>query len=141
MVIIDDSTAIRVSDIIAPPGSANRHDAVGVRSARGMLSVAIVIGLLALFVWALRRGMLRVGPFRIAESHPGRDGRRARRPPPLAIVSIEGRRLLPGLARRAVCRALPIWRRSRLTERVVKRHAAAVVLVGAMFIALAAQPR
>ncbi len=65
---------------------------------RAVLSVAIVIGLLALFVWALRRGMLRVGPFGsrspiLVETAVALGDRRS-----LAIVSIEGRRLLLGLA-------------------------------------------
>jgi len=65
---------------------------------RVVLSLVIVIGLLALCAWALRRGMLRLGPFgsRSAiqiETAVALGDRRS-----LAIVSIEGRRLLLGLA-------------------------------------------
>ena len=65
---------------------------------RVVLSVVIVIGLLLLCAWALRRGLLRVGPFGsrnpiVVETAIALGDRRS-----LAIVSIEGRRLLIGLA-------------------------------------------
>ena len=60
-------------------------------------SLAVVIGLLALFVWALRRGVLRVGPFAsrspiVVETAVALGDRRS-----LLIVAVEGRRLLLGL--------------------------------------------
>jgi len=60
-------------------------------------SLAVVIGLLALFVWALRRGVLHVGPFAsrspiVVETAVALGDRRS-----LVIVAVEGRRLLLGL--------------------------------------------
>ena len=65
---------------------------------RAILSVAIVIGLLGLFVWVLRRGLLRFGPLGtrsaiVVETAVSLGDRRS-----LAIVSVEGKRLLVGLA-------------------------------------------
>jgi flagellar biogenesis protein FliO len=58
----------------------------------------VVIGLLILFVWALRRGLLRTGPFAprtgiVVETAVALGERRS-----LAIVAVEGRRLLLGLS-------------------------------------------
>ena len=64
---------------------------------RTFASLLVVIGLLILFVWALRRGMLRTGPFAprtglIVETAVALGERRS-----LVIVAVEGRRLLLGL--------------------------------------------
>jgi flagellar protein FliO/FliZ len=64
---------------------------------RAFASLVVVIGLLALFVWALRRGVLRVGPFAsrssiVVETAVALGERRS-----LVIVAVEGRRLLLGL--------------------------------------------
>lgn len=64
---------------------------------RTAMSLAAVLGLLALFVWALRRGSLRLsalapkGTIAIETATSIGDRRQ------LAIVSVEGRRLLVGL--------------------------------------------
>jgi flagellar protein FliO/FliZ len=65
---------------------------------RSLASLAIVIGLLLLFVWALRRGLFRTGAFSprssiVVETAVALGDRRS-----LVIVSVEGRRLLLGLA-------------------------------------------
>jgi len=61
-------------------------------------SLVVVLGLLLLFVWALRRGMFKGGPFSqrssiVVETAVALGDRRS-----LVIVSVEGRRLLLGLA-------------------------------------------
>jgi flagellar protein FliO/FliZ len=64
---------------------------------RTAMSLAAVLGLLALFVWALRRGSLRLsalaprGAIAIETATSIGDRRQ------LAIVSVEGQRLLVGL--------------------------------------------
>jgi len=65
---------------------------------RSLASVAVVIGLLLLFAWALRRGVLRIGP-RVPRTHIVVEtavtlGERRS----LVIVAVEGRRLLLGLS-------------------------------------------
>jgi flagellar protein FliO/FliZ len=64
---------------------------------RMFASLAIVLGLLVFFVWALRRGLLRAGPFGsrsiiVVETAVALGDRRS-----LVIVAVEGRRLLLGL--------------------------------------------
>jgi flagellar protein FliO/FliZ len=64
---------------------------------RALASLAVVIGLLGLFVWALRRGVLRVGRFAsrspiVVETAVALGDRRS-----LVIVAVDGRRLLLGL--------------------------------------------
>jgi flagellar protein FliO/FliZ len=64
---------------------------------RGLVSLALVIGLLVLFVIALRRGTLKLAPFRgragvTIETATALGERRS-----LVIVAVEGRRLLLGL--------------------------------------------
>jgi flagellar protein FliO/FliZ len=64
---------------------------------RTFVSLAVVIGLLAFFVWALRRGLLSAGPFGarssiVVETAVAIGERRS-----LMIVAVEGRRLLLGL--------------------------------------------
>lgn len=64
---------------------------------RTFASLLVVIGLLSLFVWVLRRGMLRTGPFAprssiVVETAVALGDRRS-----LVIVAVEGRRLLLGL--------------------------------------------
>ena len=66
-------------------------------TARALISLAVVLGLLAVFVWALRRGSLRLS--RLAprgaiaiETAMSLGDRRS-----IAIVGVEGRRLLIGL--------------------------------------------
>jgi flagellar biogenesis protein FliO len=63
---------------------------------RALASLAVVIGALALFVWAMRKGVLRVGRFAprqgiVVETAVAMGDRRS-----LVIVSVEGRRLLLG---------------------------------------------
>jgi flagellar protein FliO/FliZ len=65
---------------------------------RSLSSLIIVIGLLLVFVWALRRGLFRTGAFGprasiVVETAVALGDRRS-----LVIVSVEGRRLLLGLA-------------------------------------------
>jgi flagellar protein FliO/FliZ len=64
---------------------------------RTIVSLLVVIGLLFLFVWALRRGLLRTGPFGsrsgiVVETAIALGERRS-----LVIVEVEGRRMLLGL--------------------------------------------
>jgi flagellar protein FliO/FliZ len=65
---------------------------------RGLLSLVAVLGLLGLFIFALRRGVLRLAPLRARagitiETATSLGDRRS-----LVIVEVEGRRLLLGLA-------------------------------------------
>jgi len=64
---------------------------------RTFVSLLLVIGLLGLFVWALRRGMLTTGPFAsrstiVVETAVALGEHRS-----LVVVAVEGRRLLLGL--------------------------------------------
>jgi flagellar protein FliO/FliZ len=65
---------------------------------RGMVAALSVLGLVVLFAWLLRRGVFgpfgrrRQSPIRIETAAPLGDRRS------LAIVAVEGRRLLVGLA-------------------------------------------
>lgn len=64
---------------------------------RAFVSLLVVIGLLIVFVWALRRGILRTGPFSartgiVVETAVALGERRS-----LVIVAVEGRRVLLGL--------------------------------------------
>lgn len=66
--------------------------------ARGLVSLAVVIGLLVVFVLVLRRGARGLGPFRsraaiLVETATSLGERRS-----LVIVAVEGRRLLLGLS-------------------------------------------
>jgi len=66
-------------------------------TARAVLSLAAVIALLAVFVWALRRGSLKLSSLAprgtiAIETATSLGDRRS-----LAIVGVEGRRLLIGL--------------------------------------------
>jgi flagellar biogenesis protein FliO len=66
--------------------------------ARSLASLLVVVALLLLFIWGLRRGMLRVGPFAprtnmVIETAMALGDRRS-----LVIVAVEGRRLLLGLS-------------------------------------------
>jgi flagellar biogenesis protein FliO len=63
---------------------------------RALASLAVVIGALALFVWVMRTGVLRIGRFAspqaiVVETAVAMGDRRS-----LVIVSVEGRRLLLG---------------------------------------------
>jgi flagellar biogenesis protein FliO len=71
-------------------------------AARTLLSLAAVLALLGGFIWALRRGSLRLSALAprgtiFVETATSLGDRRS-----LAIVSVEGRRLLIGLAPSAV---------------------------------------
>jgi len=64
---------------------------------RAFISLAIVVGLLAMFIWALRRGTLRLSGINgrtamVIETAMSLGDRRS-----LAIVRVDGRRLLIGL--------------------------------------------
>ena len=66
-------------------------------SLRAILSLVFVLGVLALSVWALRRGALRLPALKarasiVVETATSLGDRRS-----LAIISVEGRRLLIGL--------------------------------------------
>jgi flagellar protein FliO/FliZ len=69
---------------------------------RTILSILAVIGLLGVFAWALRRGSLRLSAFAprgiIAVETATAIGDRRQ----LAIVSVEGRRLLVGMTPTAI---------------------------------------
>jgi flagellar biogenesis protein FliO len=63
---------------------------------RALASLIVVVGALALFVWVMRKGFLRVGRFAtrqaiVIETAVAMGDRRS-----LVIVSVEGRRLLLG---------------------------------------------
>ena len=71
---------------------------VSALAVRPLASLLVVIGLLVIFVWALRRGMFRTGPFGprssiVVETAVALGDRRS-----LVIVVVEGRRLLLGLS-------------------------------------------
>lgn len=73
-----------------------------VATTRMAVSLAAVVALLAAFVWALRRGSLRLSALAprgsiFVETAASLGDRRS-----LAIVSVEGRRLLVGLTPTAV---------------------------------------
>ena len=90
--------------------------------ARGFLSLAVVIGLLVLFIVALRRGTIRLTPLRnratlTVETATSLGDRRS-----IVIVAVEGRRLLIGLAPGSV---------SMLTELSAATPTAAPKSVGA----------
>jgi flagellar biosynthetic protein FliO len=71
--------------------------AEGLSAMRGLVSVAVVIGLLGLFVWVVRRGTFGVAPGRRSttasvEATLPLGERRS-----LVVVTVEGRRLVLGL--------------------------------------------
>jgi flagellar protein FliO/FliZ len=64
---------------------------------RTFASLLVVIGLLALFVWAMRRGLLRSGPFASRSSITVETAVALGERRSLVIVAVEGRRMLLGL--------------------------------------------